>query len=211
MNKDRQDIILKLLEENYYDAKPGLEYTTPFELLVATILSAQCTDVRVNKITAELFKEYNTPEAFANMDRGELERKIYSCGFYRNKSKNIIETSKILIEEYGGEVPASIEELQELPGVGRKTANVVASNAFGIDAIAVDTHVFRVSNRLGLVNAKNVEDTERQLMEVVPKDKWSRAHHWLIQHGRQICAARSPKCDKCFLAGHCKYNIEKNS
>lgn len=208
MNRDRRDTILKLLEKEYYDAKPGLKYSTPFELLVATILSAQCTDVRVNKITGELFKKYNTPEAFANMDREYLERQIYSCGFYRNKSKNIIETSKILLDKYDGEVPASVKELQKLPGVGRKTANVVASNAFGIDAIAVDTHVFRVSNRLGLVDGKDVEETEKQLMAVIPKDKWSRAHHWLIQHGRQICSARSPKCSECFLADYCKYNNE---
>ncbi len=206
MSKDRREIILELLEREYYDAKPGLKYSTPFELLVATILSAQCTDVRVNKVTEGLFKEYNTPQDFANMDRKELEQRIYSCGFYRNKSQNIIETSRILLEEYGGQVPQDIDELQKLPGVGRKTANVVASNAFGIDAIAVDTHVFRVSNRLGLVDAKNVEETERQLMDVVPKAKWSRSHHWLIQHGRRVCTARKPKCLKCFLAPYCQYN-----
>lgn len=205
MSKDRKEKILDLLEKHYFDTKPGLEYTTPFELLVATILSAQCTDVRVNKTTRELFKEYNTPEDFATIDRKELERWIYSCGFYRNKSKNIIKTSKILLKEYGGEVPESVRELQKLPGVGRKTANVVASNAFGVDAIAVDTHVFRVSNRLGLANAKNVDKTEKQLMETIPKNKWTSSHRWLIQHGRQICIARNPKCDQCFLAPYCKY------
>mgnify|MGYP001317655688 FL=1 len=206
MKQDRKDTILELLEREYYDAKPGLKYSTPFELLVATILSAQCTDVRVNKITDKLFKRYNTPQDFANMDRKYLEQQIYSCGFYRNKSKNIIETSRILLEEYEGEVPSSIDELQKLPGVGRKTANVVASNAFGIAAIAVDTHVFRVSNRLGLVDGKDVLDTEKQLMDVIPKCKWSRAHHWLIQHGRRICTARNPKCSECFLAPYCRYN-----
>ncbi|NMA94801.1 MAG: endonuclease III [Clostridiales bacterium] len=200
--------ILDILEDMYSDAKPGLEYTTPFELLVATILSAQCTDVRVNMITRELFKEYNTPEDFANVDVRALEKAIYSCGFYRNKSRNIIETSKILLKEHDGQVPDSLEELQRLPGVGRKTANVVLSNAFDIPAIAVDTHVFRVSNRLGLVDAKNVDETERQLMQIIPKHKWSNAHHWLIYHGRQVCSARSPKCSTCKLAKLCKYNMK---
>ncbi|HHW70502.1 MAG TPA: endonuclease III [Clostridiales bacterium] len=206
MNQNRKELILDLLEKEYYDAKPELRYSTPFELLVATILSAQCTDERVNEVTDKLFKKYNTPQDFANIDKAYLEKQIYSCGFYRNKSKNIIETSKILVDKYGGKVPSSIEELQKLPGVGRKTANVVASNAFGIDAIAVDTHVFRVSNRLGLVNGKDALDTEKQLMALIPKSKWSRAHHWLIQHGRRICVARTPKCSECFLASYCLYN-----
>lgn len=206
MNQNRKELILDLLEKEYYDAKPELRYSTPFELLVATILSAQCTDEQVNEVTDKLFKKYNTPQDFANIDKAYLEKQIYSCGFYRNKSKNIIETSKILVDKYGGKVPSSIEELQKLPGVGRKTANVVASNAFGIDAIAVDTHVFRVSNRLGLVNGKDALDTEKQLMALIPKSKWSRAHHWLIQHGRRICVARTPKCSECFLASYCLYN-----
>lgn len=209
-SRENIDKIIEELEKYYYDARPGLNFSNPFELLVATILSAQCTDKQVNKVTPNLFKKYRDAHGFANADEKELGKDIYSCGFYKNKSKNIINASRMIIEQYDGEVPSNIEDLQKLPGVGRKTANVVASNAFGVDAIAVDTHVFRVSNRLGLADAKNVEDTERQLMENIPKKKWSRAHHWIIHHGRQICTARNPKCSECFLKEYCVYykNLE---
>ncbi|NLJ41706.1 MAG: endonuclease III [Clostridiales bacterium] len=204
-SKENIDKILKLLGEKYHDTKPGLDHKNPYQLLVATILSAQCTDRQVNKITPALFERYPGPEDLAAADLTEVEGYVKSCGFYKTKSRNIIASCGILIDKFNGQVPADIDVLQTLPGVGRKTANVVASNAFGIDAIAVDTHVFRVSNRLGLADAKNVLDTEKQLMENIPKNKWSDAHRWLIYHGRQICNARRPKCESCFLSSYCPY------
>lgn len=202
---NNNDKILQELEQMYPDAKCALNHQTPFELLVATILSAQCTDVRVNIITSTLFKEYNTPKDFAQMQYEELEPMIKSCGVYKNKSRSIINTSRILLEEYSSKVPETMEELIKLPGVGRKTANVLLSNAFHKNAIAVDTHVFRVSNRLGLADAENVLDTENQLMKNIPEEKWSVMHHNLIFHGRQVCTARSPKCEICKLNEYCKY------
>ncbi len=196
---------LAILAATYPNAKPALEFGSPFELLVATILSAQCTDVMVNKCTRVLFPVANTPEQFAAMREEELFPYIKSCGFYRLKGQHILETARILTAEYGGKVPADLEKLQTLPGVGRKTANVVGSNAFGIPAIAVDTHVFRVSNRIGLAQAKNVELTEEQLQKAIPRENWTAAHHWLIYHGRQICEARKPKCEICPLAELCEY------
>lgn len=198
------DIILDILKETYPDVKCALNYETPYELLVATILSAQCTDVRVNIITAELFKEYNTPYKMIELTEEELGEKIKSCGLYRNKSKNIIAATAMLIAEFKGEVPGKIEELLKLPGVGRKTANVVLANAFGVPAIAVDTHVFRVSNRLGIAEGKTPEEVEQGLMKAVPRDMWGYAHHLLIAHGRNLCAARKPKCEECPLAPYCK-------
>src|SRR5690554_6558463 len=192
LNKFRTNRVLDLLEQTYPEAATALNFTNPFELLIATILSAQCTDKRVNIITAELFKIYNKPEDFASLSVEELSGLIKSCGFYRNKSQNIVAASRMILENYNGKVPEDRNELIKLPGVGRKTANVVISNAFGQDAIAVDTHVFRVSNRIGLANASNVKDTEFQLMENIPKSKWTKAHHWLIHHGRNICKARKP-------------------
>lgn len=206
--KARQQEILARLAVHYADAKPALHYGSPFELLVAVILSAQCTDVRVNKVTAELFPAYDTPEKMLTLTQPQLEKKIHSCGLGESKSKNILATCRMLLDEYGGQIPGSIEELQKLPGVGKKTANVVASVAFGVPAIAVDTHVFRVSNRLGLAQANSVEKTEKQLMEVIPREDWSKAHHWLIYHGRQVCAARKPKCEECFLNDLCVYYID---
>ena len=196
---------LTILAQTYPNAKPALEFTSPFELLVATILSAQCTDVMVNLCTRELFPVANTPAQMAAMSEEELYTYIKRCGFYRMKGQHILETSRILMAQYGGEVPADLELLQTLPGVGRKTANVVGSNAFGIPAIAVDTHVFRVSNRIGLVKASNVEKTEEQLQKAIPRENWTAAHHWLIYHGRQICDARKPKCDVCPLNHLCEY------
>lgn len=204
LSKPRQKEALRLLASAHPDAKPALHFHTPFELLVATMLSAQCTDKQVNKATDVLFPLANTPEAFAAMTEAELEPYIHSCGFFRTKGKHIIETAQILCTEYGGAVPADRDALTRLPGVGRKTANVVVSNAFGIPAIAVDTHVFRVSNRIGLADATTVEKTELQLMQNIPEADWGKAHHWLIYHGREICAAQRPKCELCPLAaGKC--------
>lgn len=203
LTEEKRARALTLLKERYPDAKPALWFRSPFELLVATMLSAQCTDVQVNKCTAVLFLKYNTAEAFAEISEATLEPYIKSCGFFRTKGKNIIAMSRILVTKYHGEVPQTLEELTALPGVGRKTANVVLSNAFGIPAIAVDTHVFRVSNRIGLADAKDVERTEQQLMEYIPKENWSAAHHWLIYHGRQVCAAQRPRCKECPISEVC--------
>ncbi len=210
--KNKQNIkkILDILQQTYPDAKCELNHTTAFELLIATILSAQCTDVRVNKVTEELFKKYNTAQAFAKLNTDEIAQEIKSCGLYKSKAQKIKETSVILCSEYGGEVPSTMEELTKLPGVGRKTANVVLSNAFGVDAIAVDTHVFRVSNRIGLVKTQTPEKTEFELMEVLPKKRWSQAHHLIIFHGRRICKARKPDCIICPLIKYCDYYQERN-
>lgn len=195
--------VLDILEKTYPDAKAELNYTTPYELLIATILSAQCTDVRVNKTTEVLFQKYNTPEKMVTLSIDELGNIIKSCGFYNSKSKNILLTSQILINQYNSEVPKSMLELTKLPGVGRKTANVVLSNAFDIPSIAVDTHVFRVSNRIGIANAINVEETEKQLRRRIDRDRWSKSHHTLIFHGRRICKSRNPKCDICPVNSYC--------
>ena len=197
--------VLNILKELYPDARAELDYTNPFELLVATILSAQCTDVRVNMTTDKLFKELKTPQDYIDLGEEELGKKIYSCGFYKNKSKNIVETSKTLLEEYDGKVPQTLEELMTLPGVGRKTANVVASNAFGVPAIAVDTHVFRVSNRIGLADSKDVWGTEKDLMENIPKAEWTDTHHRIIFHGRRVCKSRKPLCEECKISEYCNY------
>ena len=200
--------VLIILEEHYGEMGCALDYKSPFELLVATMLSAQTTDITVNKATAVLFEKYNTPEEFSVLQPEDLEPYVRTCGFYKTKAQNIIKTSRIIVADFQGEVPDNLEDLTRLPGVGRKTANVVLSNAFGVDAIAVDTHVFRVSNRIGLARAKNVEDTEKQLMENIPKPYWSRAHHWLIWHGRKICIARRPKCEICPVSELCDYYTE---
>lgn len=205
LDKKQIDKVIKILLNTFPDAKAELNFSTPFELLIATILSAQCTDIRVNKITSELFKKYNTPEDFLELSQEELGKMIYSCGFYKNKSKSILETSKILVDKYESEVPKEIDVLMKLPGVGRKTANVVASNAFGVPAIAVDTHVFRVSNRIGIADSKNVLDTEKDLMKNIPRDIWTKAHHLLIFQGRRICKSRKPLCHECPLTDYCLY------
>jgi len=205
MNKKEIDKVLEILEETYKGAKCGLNFESPYELLVSTILSAQCTDERVNKVCSELYKEYNTPDKIITLTEEELGQKIRSCGFYKNKSKNILGTTKIIVEKYKGKVPDTMEELVKLPGVGRKTANVVLSNAFGVPAIAVDTHVFRVSNRIGIAEGNNVDIVEKELMKNVPQEKWSDTHHYLIWHGRKICKARKPNCEECPLSLHCCY------
>ncbi len=194
---------LSRLAAAYSDARPALVYSSPFELLVSTMLAAQCTDRQVNKCTAVLYRIANTPAQFAAMTEAELEPYIRSCGFFHTKGRNILAMSRILLTEYGGEVPHDRDALTKLPGVGRKTANVVVSNAFGIPAIAVDTHVFRVANRIGLADAPNVEKTERQLMAHIPEADWSAAHHWLIYHGRQVCDAKKPRCDRCCVRDLC--------
>jgi endonuclease III len=205
LKKENIENTLKILSETYPDAKCALNFNSPYELLISTILSAQCTDVRVNVVTEELYKEYNTPERIISLTEEELGEKIRSCGFYRNKSKNILGATRAIIEEHNGEVPNTMEKLIKLPGVGRKTANVVLSNAFGVPAIAVDTHVFRVSNRLGLAKGDTPEQVEKGLMENVPREMWSDAHHYIIWHGRQICKARKPNCEECPLAPYCEY------
>ena len=197
--------ILAELRRLYPDAGPELNFTNPFETLIATMLSAQCTDKRVNMVTEKLFKRFTSCADMAAITPEELEPDIKERGLYHNKAKNIVAACKVICEQHGGEVPGDWNELVKLPGVGRKTANVVWANAFGGDAIAVDTHVFRVSNRLGLADAKDVEKTEQQLQEAIPKNDWSLAHHWIIFHGRRVCSARAPKCETCTLQAFCKH------
>lgn len=205
MDRDRVIKILDILKKAYPDAKCELIHRDSFELLTSTILSAQTTDKKVNMVTEKLFEYYNTPYKMLELNQEELEIYIREIGLYRNKSKNILSMCKMLIEEYKGEVPDKMEELIKLPGVGRKTANVVLSNAFGVPAMAVDTHVFRVSNRIGFANSNNVEKTEEQIKEIIPIDEWSIAHHLLIFHGRRTCSARNPKCDICPIREYCKF------
>jgi len=197
--------VIELLIHEYPDAKCELEHKTPFQLLVATILSAQTTDRKVNEVTKDLFKEYPTVDEFLLLTQGELEDRIKQIGLYRNKAKHIVLMCKQLKEQFNGEVPDTMEDIMSLAGAGRKTANVVLSNAFGIPSIAVDTHVFRVSNRIGLANAKNVLDTEIQLQKAIDKKLWSLAHHLLIFHGRRCCYARNPNCSECIIKEQCKY------
>lgn len=196
--------ILDELSSLYPDAQPALHFESPYELLVAVILSAQCTDERVNKVTAVLFKNYDTPEKMLTLSQSELEKYIFSCGFYHNKSAHILSASRDIIEKFGGEVPDSLEKLRTLAGVGRKTANVVYAVAFGGNAIAVDTHVFRVSNRLGIAEGKTPEKVEDGLREAIPEELWSKAHHYLIYHGRRICHSQKPDCENCTLKNLCK-------
>ncbi|MGB2752410.1 MAG: endonuclease III [Pyrinomonadaceae bacterium] len=202
--KQRTAEIIKRLKKAYPDAHCALVHTNAFELLVATILSAQCTDVRVNIVTADLFRKYRGPEDFLSVAQTELEKDIHSTGFYRNKAKNIQAACKRLIEVYGGNVPQTMDDLLTLGGVARKTANVVMGNAFGIaSGVVVDTHVSRLSQRLGLTKEKTPEKIERDLEKLVPKKNWVMFPHWMIYHGRQICEARKPKCGECTLADIC--------
>ena len=208
MEKAKAKEIVRVLSENFSD-KPALEYSTPYELLVAVMLSAQCTDARVNLVTGELFKKYNTPEKMLALSAEELEKKIFSCGLYKTKAAHILSASADIIARFGGEVPKEKKDLQTLAGVGTKTANVVYSVAFGGDAIAVDTHVFRVSNRIGLAHAANVKKTEEQLMEILEKPSWKKAHHYLIYLGRQVCKAGNPQCAVCPIERLCEKNLVK--
>lgn len=205
LSKEEIKIVIQKLLERFPDAKAELDHENTFELLIATILSAQCTDVRVNIITGELFKDLKTPEDYIKLSQEELGERIRTCGLYKSKSKNILATCNLLIDKFNGKVPGSLEKLITLPGVGRKTANVVLSNAFDTPAIAVDTHVFRVSNRIGIANSPNVLGTEKQLMEKIEKDMWSKGHHLFIFHGRRICKARRPLCDECPVTEHCRH------
>ncbi|NLY86205.1 MAG: endonuclease III [Tissierellia bacterium] len=205
LTKEEAKEVLSRLMEEFPDAKAELNFSNSFELLIATILSAQCTDVQVNKTTSVLFKKLKTPEDYLKLSEEELGEMIRSCGFYKTKSKNILATCRLLIEKFNGQVPNTLEDLMTLPGVGRKTANVVLSNAFNIPAIAVDTHVFRVSNRIGLADSNNVLDTEKDLMEIIDREMWSKAHHLLIFHGRRICKARKPLCHICPVIDFCHY------
>ena len=195
--------MLDKLSGMYPDAVTALEYGSTFELLVAVILSAQCTDQQVNKITAELFKKYNQPEDFAALEWEELAREIKGCGLYRNKSRFIVNTSRILVEKHRSQVPSEREALEALPGVGRKTANVVMNVAFDKPVMPVDTHVFRTSRRLGLSSGKTPAAVEKDLMQIIPAEKMGQIHHCLILHGRQLCRARNPRCPECDLAELC--------
>lgn len=197
--------ILQILAKSYPNPQTALKHSSPFQLLIATILSAQCTDKRVNIITRDLFAKYPTVEDFNCLSIIELEELIKTAGLWRTKAKNIKQACKLIIDDFNGIVPKTRTELMQLPGVGRKTANVILANAFGIPAFAVDTHVHRVANRLGLASSKNVENTERQLMAAIPQKLWIDAHHWLIFHGRNICKAKQPLCDKCPLSKVCQY------
>ncbi len=205
MTKKNIKEVIEILKRLYPDAKAELDFGSPFELLIAVILSAQCTDVRVNQVTKVLFERANDAQTLSKVPLEEIETIIKSCGLYKTKAKNIKTTATMLVELYDGDVPGKHEQLIKLPGVGRKTANVVVSNAFNTPAIAVDTHVFRVSNRIGLANAKTVEKTEEQLMKGIDKGLWTLAHHMIIFHGRRVCKARSPMCGICDIRPYCKY------
>jgi len=203
--------ILKILDEFYPDAECSLNFHDPLQLLISTILSAQCTDERVNKVTPALFEKYRSAGAFAEAPIEELEQAIRSTGFYHNKALAIKETCKILANRFDGQVPADLDTLVELPGIGRKTANVVLGNAFGIPGLVVDTHVARVSARIGLTREKDRDKIERDLMALIPKEKWIKFSHQLIQHGRRICIARKPKCSICPIRPHCDYGTNEST
>lgn len=212
MDTARAAEVMGQLERLYPEARPELNFSNPFETLVATILSAQCTDKRVNLVTARLFPLYPDAFAMAKLEPEELEPLIRECGLYHNKAKNIVAASRALVEQYDGVVPNTREALMKLPGVGQKTAGVVLLAAFGDDQIPVDTHVFRVSRRIGLADAGTPEKVEKQLREILPRDVWSFGHHLLIWHGRRVCAARKPACERCPLAdGLCEKHMEDES
>ena len=202
--KAQAAVVIERLRKEYPDAECALVHANAFQLLVATILSAQCTDARVNIVTADLFRKYRTPQEFAELPQSELENEIRSTGFFRNKAKNIIAASRRIVDEFGGRVPETMEELLTLAGVARKTANVVLGNAFGVAAgVVVDTHVSRLSQRLGLTKEKTPEKIERDLEKIVQKEDWIDFPHWMIFHGRRVCDARKPKCEECILADIC--------
>ncbi len=203
--KQRARSLVRMLERAYPDAKIALEFGTPLELLVATILAAQCTDARVNQVTRSLFKKYWSAEEYARGDLATFEREIHSTGFYKAKARAVIGMAKDLVAKHGGQVPRTLEELVALPGVGRKTANVVLGNAFGQPAIAVDTHVFRVSQRLGLAKSEDPEKVHDQLCQVIPRAKWTQFCHLLTTHGRRVCTARAPACPTCPVRALCPW------
>lgn len=195
--------MLQRLEQTYQGATTGLIFESPFELLIAVVLSAQCTDVRVNIITRRLFPTWNSPEKMLTLAVEQVEELIHDCGLFRAKAKNVLATCRMLVDDFKSEVPGTMEELLKLPGVGRKTANVMLSHLFGVPAIAVDTHVFRVSNRTNLAKGKTPDEVEQGLMKLIPRSKWSEAHHWLIWHGRKVCRARTPLCGDCCIGDIC--------
>jgi len=210
-SSDKVKSILKILDQFYPDAKCSLNFHDPLQLLISTILSAQCTDERVNKVAPALFQKYRSARAYAEVPIEELEQDIKSTGFYHNKALAIKRSCKILANRFNGRVPPDLDTLVELPGIGRKTANVVLGNAFGIPGIVVDTHVWRLSARLGLTREKDRDKIEQELMVLIPKEKWIEFSHQLIQHGRSICYARKPKCSICPLRPHCDYGLDEST
>lgn len=197
--------VVELLAQHYPEAHCTLDFSNPLELLVATVLSAQCTDARVNQVTPEVFRKYPTAAAYAQAPLAELEAAFHPTGFFRQKAKSIQQICQALVERFQGEIPPSLEELTKLPGIGRKTANVILGNAFGIPGIVVDTHVGRVAQRLGLTTNKDPVKIEFDLMALIPRERWIIFSHQLIWHGRQVCTAKKPKCEACFLRPHCDY------
>ena len=205
MNPEKRRKIFERLREANPNPTTELVYRTPFELLVAVVLSAQATDKSVNKATEVLFRDFNTPEQIARLGVAKLESYIKTIGLYRTKAKNVVALAKILVEQHGGEVPANREALEALPGVGRKTANVVLNTAFGQETMAVDTHIFRVANRTGLAPGKDVLEVEQKLLKFTPPEFLRNAHHWLILHGRYVCLARKPDCPRCLIRDLCEF------
>ncbi len=197
--------VLQLLKSEYSDTTTALDFGTPFQLLISTMLAAQSTDKQVNIVTKDLFHDYPDAKSFLSLSLSDLEDRIKTVGLYKSKAKNILATCHLLVENYESEIPLTREELVKLPGVGRKTANVVLSIVSDFKAIAVDTHVFRVSNRIGLASSKDVRKTEDDLMNIIPQKDWSDAHHWLIWHGRKVCQARTPSCNSCLINSYCEY------
>ena len=208
MNKTKAKLIVQTLSGIFTD-KPALKFSSPYELLVAVVLSAQCTDNRVNKVTEVLFENYNTPQKMLTLSQDQLEKYIFSCGLYKTKAEHILSLSRDLVDKFNGQVPKTLKELQSLAGVGRKTANVVYSVAFNGNAIAVDTHVFRVANRIGLVKADTPLKTETGLMKILDESDWSRAHHYLIYLGRSFCKASKPDCQNCPIKDLCDKKIKR--
>ena len=210
--RDRYEVFIAHLSENNPDSETELHYSSPFELLVAVILSAQCTDRRINSVTPAIFRDFPTPRHLAASSFDELFPYIRNVSYPNNKTKHLLGMSKMLVEDFNSEIPPDLKELQKLPGVGRKTANVIVSVVFNQPAMAVDTHVFRVSKRIGLItqNAKTPLEAERQLVKYIPEAHISKAHHWLILHGRYVCLARRPKCEICKITDFCRY-FEKNN
>jgi endonuclease-3 len=210
LSKPSIKTVLKLLKIEYSDTTTALNYGTPFQLLISTMMAAQSTDKRVNIVTKDLFHHYPDAKSLLSLSVSELEDLIKTVGLYKSKAKNILSTCQLLMDHYNGQVPLTREELVKLPGVGRKTANVVLSIVTDFKAIAVDTHVFRVSNRIGLASSKDARKTEDDLMKNIPKKDWSNAHHWLIWHGRKVCQARNPSCETCFIKSYCEYYNKKS-
>ncbi len=208
MEKKTAKRIVEILSQHFTD-KPALKFNTPYQLLIAVILSAQCTDERVNKVTEKLFVDYGTPEKMLSLSQKELEKHIFSCGLYKTKAEHILDATRDIIEKFGGEVPSDYQSLLTLAGVGRKTANVVYSVAFDGNAIAVDTHVFRVSKRIGLTDGENVLKVEKQLMEILEPSDWKRAHHYIIYLGRSFCSSRKPDCENCPINKDCLKLIKR--